>query len=217
MCIRDSIRTFIETGHLKGRENVLHVHLCPMAEAMKEDFRFAGRHNDIVVALDLHLMMDRGFRFSLREVPSEYFIAECEHGPSVDDGRGPVWDKNFIIAMGSVAHFSIVFVNVEAVTEINRQHNEQEPTTGGDAVEWKGIECLTDGSYPFILQHSKYGLPHLIGNLVVTGVHFPDTVTYFNGALRLAQQQIYKGFQYCLLYTSPSPRDATLSRMPSSA
>ena len=26
-----------------------------------------------------------------------------------------------------------------------------------------------------------------------------------------------KGFQICLLYTSPSPRDATLSRMPSSA
>ena len=24
-------------------------------------------------------------------------------------------------------------------------------------------------------------------------------------------------FKYCLLYTSPSPRDATLSRMPSSA
>ena len=26
-----------------------------------------------------------------------------------------------------------------------------------------------------------------------------------------------KGFSACLLYTSPSPRDATLSRMPSSA
>ena len=25
------------------------------------------------------------------------------------------------------------------------------------------------------------------------------------------------GYRYCLLYTSPSPRDATLSRMPSSA
>ena len=25
------------------------------------------------------------------------------------------------------------------------------------------------------------------------------------------------GINYCLLYTSPSPRDATLSRMPSSA
>ena len=27
----------------------------------------------------------------------------------------------------------------------------------------------------------------------------------------------YQEYHYCLLYTSPSPRDATLSRMPSSA
>ena len=33
-----------------------------------------------------------------------------------------------------------------------------------------------------------------------------------NGALPLA-----KPLKHCLLYTSPSPRDATLSRMPSSA
>ena len=31
------------------------------------------------------------------------------------------------------------------------------------------------------------------------------------------QQQQQQQPQYCLLYTSPSPRDATLSRMPSSA
>ena len=80
----NDIAEFIQTGHLRGRGNLLHVHLCPMAEAMKADFRPAGKHDDIVVSLDLHLMMDRGFRFSLREVPSEYFIAECEHGPSVD-------------------------------------------------------------------------------------------------------------------------------------
>ena len=30
-------------------------------------------------------------------------------------------------------------------------------------------------------------------------------------------QEIEKAFKPCLLYTSPSPRDATLSRMPSSA
>ena len=31
------------------------------------------------------------------------------------------------------------------------------------------------------------------------------------------QVSIQEGFNVCLLYTSPSPRDATLSRMPSSA
>ena len=35
--------------------------------------------------------------------------------------------------------------------------------------------------------------------------------------LRLAAQRTGAGSNSCLLYTSPSPRDATLSRMPSSA
>ena len=38
--------------------------------------------------------------------------------------------------------------------------------------------------------------------------------------IRVAKQAMEKAMQYaysCLLYTSPSPRDATLSRMPSSA
>ena len=33
----------------------------------------------------------------------------------------------------------------------------------------------------------------------------------------LTQQEKSGNYQACLLYTSPSPRDATLSRMPSSA
>ena len=31
------------------------------------------------------------------------------------------------------------------------------------------------------------------------------------------KEEIFRAFDACLLYTSPSPRDATLSRMPSSA
>ena len=33
----------------------------------------------------------------------------------------------------------------------------------------------------------------------------------------IARRSVYEPLQTCLLYTSPSPRDATLSRMPSSA
>ena len=48
------------------------------------------------------------------------------------------------------------------------------------------------------------------------------TVVSFGGNNRQAQEKaFYKPFtaqkNVCLLYTSPSPRDATLSRMPSSA
>ena len=39
------------------------------------------------------------------------------------------------------------------------------------------------------------------------------------GSLSIALQRLFETdlFKNCLLYTSPSPRDATLSRMPSSA
>ena len=40
---------------------------------------------------------------------------------------------------------------------------------------------------------------------------FPLYSTISNGLVSLVR------FRFCLLYTSPSPRDATLSRMPSSA
>ena len=41
-----------------------------------------------------------------------------------------------------------------------------------------------------------------------TGAHVDNAKTIL---------EAYKDFEICLLYTSPSPRDATLSRMPSSA
>ena len=48
----------------------------------------------------------------------------------------------------------------------------------------------------------------------------PDSVIIQLGGqtpLKLAKEIHNAGFNICLLYTSPSPRDATLSRMPSSA
>ena len=51
------------------------------------------------------------------------------------------------------------------------------------------------------------GGPNRIGQ----GIEFDYCCVHASFALREA------GFETCLLYTSPSPRDATLSRMPSSA
>ena len=39
----------------------------------------------------------------------------------------------------------------------------------------------------------------------------------WKGVVRNYYTITYQGYNICLLYTSPSPRDATLSRMPSSA
>ena len=44
---------------------------------------------------------------------------------------------------------------------------------------------------------------------------WPVSVLFIWGLLWFMEE--WKGFESCLLYTSPSPRDATLSRMPSSA
>ena len=47
---------------------------------------------------------------------------------------------------------------------------------------------------------------------------FPFTITKVDLPYGAFSQYVYDGFsKSCLLYTSPSPRDATLSRMPSSA
>ena len=47
------------------------------------------------------------------------------------------------------------------------------------------------------------------------GRHFPDTDPAFSDAD--SRTLLRAVVAHCLLYTSPSPRDATLSRMPSSA
>ena len=42
-------------------------------------------------------------------------------------------------------------------------------------------------------------------------------VAFFAGAVNMFHHELHHWQEPCLLYTSPSPRDATLSRMPSSA
>ena len=63
------------------------------------------------------------------------------------------------------------------------------------------------------LTTTALALPHLATS-VVTSV---DTVTWERGQAFLPMPESVTSVLSCLLYTSPSPRDATLSRMPSSA
>ena len=56
--------------------------------------------------------------------------------------------------------------------------------------------------------------------LGVPRVWVSDTATHFKNAILTCVREALRvdhQFAVCLLYTSPSPRDATLSRMPSSA
>ena len=53
------------------------------------------------------------------------------------------------------------------------------------------------------------------------GWHFGETTQHFASTYQVPAAKLapgtYRNIMGCLLYTSPSPRDATLSRMPSSA
>ena len=57
----------------------------------------------------------------------------------------------------------------------------------------------------------------LLNNMAYTTSGFQSGVIEFSGLDIGTEYQIQVWFSDCLLYTSPSPRDATLSRMPSSA
>ena len=52
---------------------------------------------------------------------------------------------------------------------------------------------------------------------IYTGWRFADEFVSVTLAIETAAMSYHVHYMYCLLYTSPSPRDATLSRMPSSA
>ena len=69
----------------------------------------------------------------------------------------------------------------------------------------KGVEDLFD-NYKVAIEQEQYE----------KAATFIDqkSVEYYNQVIKLALETERKN---CLLYTSPSPRDATLSRMPSSA
>ena len=59
-------------------------------------------------------------------------------------------------------------------------------------------------------------LDEVSSSLGERAVAFMADVTLNEDVERL-HNEVLKRFGHCLLYTSPSPRDATLSRMPSSA
>ena len=51
----------------------------------------------------------------------------------------------------------------------------------------------------------------------IAGLYAPENGKIFLEDQNIAGLKPHELFNICLLYTSPSPRDATLSRMPSSA
>ena len=88
---------------------------------------------------------------------------------------------------------------------------------------WKGE---TDEEFWWCIEQTLEGpdgwKPNLIlddGGDVTQIIHekYPEMLTDIKGLSEETTTGVHRLYEICLLYTSPSPRDATLSRMPSSA
>ena len=91
----------------------------------------------------------------------------------------------------------------------------------------RAAQELEDGWYVNL----GIGIPTLVSNYIPEGIEvtlqsengmlgmgpFPDEDNVDADLINAGKQTISELPHTCLLYTSPSPRDATLSRMPSSA
>ena len=74
------------------------------------------------------------------------------------------------------------------------------------------ILFLTDNFYPETNAPAKRTLEHC-----KEWVNLDHEITVITGVPNFPKGKVFKGYKNCLLYTSPSPRDGLLSRMPSSA
>ena len=79
----------------------------------------------------------------------------------------------------------------------------------------KAFDALLDQQWQYQLQHSPE-FASIIGDKRYND-RWSDYSLEAAQAERVATAALLRKFEACLLYTSPSPRDATLSRMPSSA
>ena len=83
---------------------------------------------------------------------------------------------------------------------------------------------ISEKTFDKVMSNTKF-LPNVIKYDRFQPEFYEDTKTYISK--RTSDKKVSKGLSFylqnsnliksCLLYTSPSPRDATLSRMPSSA
>ena len=85
--------------------------------------------------------------------------------------------------------------------------------TGGTSTNSNAVSNAVEESMAAALRSA--GLGDMVGNVEVKQMGYSENVL----ERVISQHGITdrEGFLACLLYTSPSPRDATLSRMPSSA
>ena len=104
-------------------------------------------------------------------------------------------------------------------------YGSNHPTTDGRTLTfgYGVVDCVAEIELVFKDKSGDFPTDVLRLTLCVvdeSGTKWQTTSTFTSGVLIEKMVDILEGhgpFRICLLYTSPSPRDATLSRMPSSA
>ena len=117
------------------------------------------------------------------------------------DGKYFTFDNEDSINANFLETFSFDGSDQYIKTETN-EFSAVCPFSGLPDIAYVKIEYYPEGGKCIELKSLKYYF-----------VSFRNVGIYQEGATK----RIYDDLKRCLLYTSPSPRDATLSRMPSSA
>ena len=116
----------------------------------------------------------------------------------------------------------VLFVGLEGITCVAQQSDleekgSQKSEQDAKSKERDSVEQSAIIQHPSIRISERDGIPSITAD--------PEALKVFSNQLesiaaKTPKQEFARkvfDLQHCLLYTSPSPRDATLSRMPSSA
>ena len=116
------------------------------------------------------------------------------------------WDSIVLFVLSAIVGLTVI----DVVTEFVRGSNVECYLPGGTGnMSQEYINTFCSGSLP----RSEYFPVFIIISGVLIAVPHYLWLNHYGGNFDFFFSQV----STCLLYTSPSPRDATLSRMPSSA
>ena len=141
--------------------------------------------------------------------PSHFYVAYASGGLWKTTNNGttftPLFDKEAVLTIGDIS----VDWERNTIWVGTGENNSSRSSYAG-----LGMYKSTDGGETW--EHKGLEESHHIGRIIQ---HPTDPNTLWVAALgHLYSPNPERGlYKTCLLYTSPSPRDATLSRMPSSA
>ena len=142
----------------------------------------------------------------------------CNWYQSFDDVYFDIFEKKEDHAGEMETSFGLAFF-----PELVARNEDGSLTADDGATNSSRIEALNQGwvsitrPWHLLTKNSGSGDPHAA--TAQKGQKMMDVLVERLGKflVDLSNEKITDQFPYCLLYTSPSPRDATLSRMPSSA